>query len=76
MATVFKMKEITKEQEGVYESVIGKKLSTKELNKIHKEATTSFEEQDKKEFRTFIMFIITCLIGTAIIWAFINYILK
>ncbi len=70
------MKEITEEQVGVYENVMGKKLSQEELNKIHKEATTPFEKQDEKEFRTFIMFIVTCFIGTAIIWAFINYILK
>ena len=40
------MKELTEEQIGIYESVMGKKLSQEELIKIHKDATTPFEELD------------------------------
>ena len=43
---------ISKEQVGVYESVMGRKLSKEELSKIHKEATTSFENLDKEDFKS------------------------
>ncbi len=40
-----------------------------------KETKIAKEKKDR-ELKTFIMFIVTCLIGTAIMWAFIGVILK
>ena len=61
---------IPKENIKMYEQVMGKKLSQEELNGIHKEAITPFEEEDRgsrwRIVRNLLLAFLILLIGSIV----------